>query len=139
MKISLILKIVGSLHFLLGLGLWTMLIFGTEIFMSSFGGVSLTLKTFKAVASTADVVGAHSIAIGLLLFFCSYIKEKESLKIILLGELAVMLCLLCIALYNTFSPYWAPELPGYTGPPPPFWLIIVLNPLLCIYGYIKGK
>ena len=38
MKISLILKIVGSLHFLMGFGLWTILIFGAEIFMSSFGG-----------------------------------------------------------------------------------------------------
>ena len=136
MKNSSIIKILGSMHFALGSMLIGMLVFGGEMWMEQ---ANINLKTLKAIQGTADVVGASHIGIGLLLFFCSSIKDLNSIKKVLVGELGLMACMLCVALFNTFSTYWAPELPGYNGPPPPFWFIIVLNPVLCIYGYYKGK
>ena len=137
MKVSLILKIVGALHVAVGGMLIYLLLFAHEMLMESMGA-DVSLKTFKAVQSTADVVGALNVGIGLLLIFCSYIKDLSSAKKVLIGEIALMFCMLCVALFNTFSTYWAPELPG-TGPPPPFWLLLVINPSLCVYGYFRGK
>ena len=70
-----------------------------------------------------------------MLIFAADIVAPGASPETVVGELVLMLCLLFIALFNTFHPYWGPE---YSGPPPPFWLIIVLNPSLCIYGYYKG-
>ena len=25
------------------------------------------------------------------------------------------------------------------GPPPPFWIVLIVNPLLCIYGLVNNK
>ena len=130
MKISLIIKIVGTMHLVLGVALWGMLIFAADIVAPG-----ASPETVVAVQGTADVVGAHSVGIGLLLIVLSFIKDIESARLVLVGELVLMITLLFIALFNTFHPYWGPE---YSGPPPPFWLIIVLNPSLCIYGYYKG-
>ena len=130
MKISLIIKIVGTMHLVLGIALWGMLIFAADIVAPG-----ASPETIVAVQGTADVVGAHSVGIGLLLIVLSFIKDIESARLVLVGELVLMIPLLFIALFNTFHPYWGPE---YSGPPPPFWLIIVLNPSLCIYGYYKG-
>ena len=138
MKVSLILKIVGTLHVAVGGMLIYLLLFAHEMLMESMGA-DVSLKTFKTVQSTADVVGALNIGIGLLLVFCSYIKDLSSAKKVLIGEIALIFCMLCVALFNTFSTYWAPELPGYTGPPPPFWLLLVINPSLCVYGYFKSE
>ena len=130
MKISLIIKIVGAGHLVLGVSLW-----GLLIFVGNIVGPGASPETVVAVQGTADVVGAHSVGIGLLLIVLSFIKDIESARLVLVGELVLMIALLFIALFNTFHPYWGPE---YSGPPPPFWFIIILNPSLCIYGYYKG-
>ena len=130
MKISLIIKIIGTMHLVLGVALWGMLIFAADIVAPG-----ASPETVVAVQGTADVVGAHSVGIGLLLIVLSFIKDIESARLVLVGEFILMIALLFIALFNTFHPYWWPE---YSAPPPPFCLIIVLNPSLCIYGYYKG-
>ena len=57
------------------------------------------------------------------------------LRKVLSGELALMFCFLAVALFNTF--YAGIIVDG--GPPPPFWIVLIANPLLCIYGLIKNK
>tara|TARA_E500000331_G_scaffold64608_1_gene59361 strand:- start:13 stop:330 length:318 start_codon:yes stop_codon:yes gene_type:complete len=79
MKVSLILKIVGTLHVAVGGMLIYLLLFAHEMLMESMGA-DVSLKTFKTVQSTADVVGALNVGIGLLLIFCSYIKDLSSAK-----------------------------------------------------------
>ena len=60
-------------------------------------------------------------------------KDKKSLKKVLSGELALMSCLLVVALFNTFNAGTIVD----GGPPPPFWIVLISNPLLCIYGLNK--
>ena len=67
MKISLIIKIIGTMHLVLGVALWGMLIFATDIVAPG-----ASPETVVAVQGTADVVGAHSVGIGLLLIAVSY-------------------------------------------------------------------
>jgi len=46
-----------------------------------------------------------------------------------------MFCFLAVALFNTFNA-------GTTvdgGPPPPFCMVLIVNPLLCIYGLLNNK
>ena len=86
MKISLIIKIIGTMHLVLGVALWGMLIFATDI-VAPYDST----ETVVAVQGTADVVGAHSVGIGLLLIVLSFIKDIESARLVLVGELVLMI------------------------------------------------
>ena len=130
MKLKNILKTTGALHILLGLLIINLLIFSVETIAGNASSETLLL-----VRGTADVVGASNLGIGFLLIICSTIKDKKSLKKVLSGELALMACLLSVALFNSFNAGTIVD----GGPPPPFWIILVANPLLCIYGLIKAN
>ena len=92
-------------------------------------------KTLLFVRGTADVVTATNLGISFKLIFFSSIKDKKSLKKVLSGELALMACLLAVVLFNTFNAGTIVD----GGPPPPFWVILIVNPLLCIYGLVKKE
>ena len=47
-------------------------------------------ETLLLVRGTTDVVAASNLRIGFLLIFSSSIRDKKSLKKVLLGELALM-------------------------------------------------
>ena len=130
MKLKNILKTTGSLHILLGLLIIFLLIFSVETIAGNASSETLLL-----VRGTADVVAASNLGIGFLLIFCSSIKDKKSLKKVLSGELALMTCLLAVALFNTFNAGTIVD----GGPPPPFWVVLILNPILCTYGLVKRK
>ena len=83
-------------------------------------------KTLLLVRGTADVVTATNLGISFKLIFCSSIKDKKSLKKVLSGELALMACLLVLALFNTF--YTGRIVDG--GPPSLFWVVLIVNPVL---------
>ena len=40
-----------------------------------------------------------------------------------------------VALFNTFNAGTIVD----GGPPPPFWIVLIVNPLLCIYGLINNR
>ena len=84
---------------------------------------------------SADVVAASNLGIGFLLIICSSIKDKVSLRKVLSGELVLMFCFLAVALFNTFNAGSIVD----GGPPPPFWIVLIVNPLLCIYGLFNNK
>ena len=130
MKLKNILKTTGSLHILLGLLIIFLLIFSVETIAGNASSETLLL-----VRGTADVVAASNLGIGFLLIICSSIKDKKSLKKVLLGELALMTCLLSVALFNTFNAGTIVD----GGPPPPFWVVLIVNPILCTYGLVKRK
>ena len=130
MKLKNILKTTGSLHILLGLLIIFLLFFSVETIAGNASSETLLL-----VRGTADVVAASNLGIGFLLIICSSIKDKKSLKKVLSGELALMTCLLAVALFNTFNAGTIVD----GGPPPPFWVVLIVNPLLCIYGLFKKK
>ena len=130
MKLKNILKTTGSLHILLGLLIIFLLIFSVETIAGNASSETLLL-----VRGTADVVAASNLGIGFLLIICSSIKDKKSLKKVLSGELALMACLLAVALFNTFNAGTIVD----GGPPPPFWVVLILNPILCTYGLVKRK
>ena len=130
MKLKNILKTTGSLHILLGLLIIFLLIFSVETIAGNASSETLLL-----VRGTADVVAASNLGIGFLLIICSSIKDKKSLKKVLSGELALMACLLAVALFNTFNAGTIVD----GGPPPPFWVVLILNPILCTYGLVEGK
>jgi len=46
-----------------------------------------------------------------------------------------MACLLAVAFFNTFNAGRIVD----GGPPPPFWVILIVNPILCTYGLVKRK
>ena len=98
MKLKNILKTTGALHILLGLLIISLLIFSVETIAGDASSETLLL-----VRGTADVVAASNLGIGFLLIICSSIKDKKSLKKVLSGELALMACLLAVALFNTFN------------------------------------
>ena len=130
MNLKNILKTTGSLHILLGLLIIFLLIFSVETIAGNASSETLLL-----VRGTADVVAASNLGIGFLLIICSSIKDKKSLKKVLLGELALMSCLLAVALFNTFNAGTIVD----GGPPPPFWVVLIVNPILCTYGLVKKK
>ena len=130
MKLKNILKTSGSLHILLGLLIIFLLIFSVETIAGNASSETLLL-----VRGTADVVAASNLGIGFLLIICSSIKDKKSLKKVLSGELALMSCLLAVALFNTFNAGTIVD----GGPPPPFWVVLIVNPILCTYGLVKRK
>ena len=130
MKLKNILKTTGSLHILLGLLIIFLLIFSVETIAGNASSETLLL-----VRGTADVVAASNLGIGFLLIICSSIKDRKSLKKVLSGELALMTCLLAVALFNTFNAGTIVD----GGPPPPFWVVLIVNPILCTYGLVKRK
>ena len=129
MKLKNILKTTGALHILLGLLIIVLLIFSVETIAGNASSETLLL-----VRGTADVVAASNLGIGFLLIICSSINDKKSLIRVLSGELALMACLLAVALFNTLNAGTIVD----GGPPPPFWFVLIVNPLLCFYGLIKG-
>ena len=130
MKLRNILKTTGALHILLGLLIIFLLVFSVETIAGNASN-----KTLLLVRGTADVVAASNLGIGFLLIICSSIKDKKSLKKVLSGELALMSCLLVVALFNTYNAGTIVD----GGPPPPFWIVLIVNPLLCIYGLVNNK
>ena len=130
MKLKNILKTTGSLHILLGLLIIFLLIFSVETIAGNASSETLLL-----VRGTANVVAASNLGIGFLLIICSSIKDKKSLKKVLSGELALMAFLLAVALFNTFNAGTIVD----GGPPPPFWVVLIVNPILCTYGLVKRK
>ncbi len=111
MKIKTILKTVGSLHLLLGLLLISMLIFSIDTIAPS-----VSAETLLFIRGSADVVAATNIGIALLLIISSSIRDHESAKKVLLGELVLMSCLLIVAVFNTLNAGVIVD----AGPPPPF-------------------
>ena len=130
MKLKNILKTTGALHILLGLLIIYLLIFSVETIVGNASS-----KTLLLVRGTADVVAASNFGIGFLLIICSSIKDKASLRKVLSGELVLMFCLLAVALFNSFNAGTIVD----GGPPPPFWCVLIVNPLLCIYGLNKDN
>ena len=130
MKLKNILKTTGTLHILLGLLIIALLIFSIETIAGNASS-----ETLLIVRGTADVVAASNLGIGFLLIICSAIKDKASLRKVLTGELALMASLLFVAVFNTFNAGTIVD----GGPPPPFWIVLTINPLLCIYGLIKKQ
>ena len=130
MKLKNILKTTGVLHILLGLLIIFLLIFSVETIVGNAPN-----ETLRLVRGTADVVAASNLGIGFLLIICSSIKDKLSLRKVLSGELVLMFCFLAVALFNTFNAGTIVD----GGPPPPFWIVLVINPLLCIYGLLNNK
>ena len=130
MKIKTILKSVGSLHLLLGVLLIKLLIFSVDTIAPS-----VSAETLLFVRGTADVVAATNIGIGFLLIISSSIRDHESVKKVLLGELALMSCLLIVAVFNTLNAGVIVD----AGPPPTFWIVLIANPVFCTYGLLKGK
>ena len=127
MKLKNILKTIGVFHILLGLLIITLLIFSIETIAGNASSQTLLL-----VRGTANVVAASNLGIGFLLIICSSIKDKESLKKVLSGELVLMACLLAVALFNTFNAETIVD----GGPPPPFWIILIVNPISVSYTHL---
>ena len=130
MKLKNILKTTGVFHIMLGILIIYLLIFSVKIIAGDASSDKLLL-----VRGTADVVAASNLGIGGLLIICSSIKDKASLRKVLLGELALMFCFLAVALFNNFNAGTIVD----GGPPPPFWIVLIVNPLLCIYGLLNNK
>ena len=130
MKIKKILKAVGSLQLLLGVMLINLLIFSIDTIAPS-----VLAETLLFIRGTADVVAATNIGIGFLLIISSSIRDHESAKKVLLGELVLMSCLLIVAIFNTLNAGVIVD----AGPPPTFWVVLIANQVLCTYGLLKGK
>jgi len=130
MKIKTILKTVGSLQIVLGVILIPMLIFSVDTIAPS-----LSAETMLFVRGFADVVAASNIGIGFLLIIASSIRDHESARKVLFGELGLMSCLLIVAVFNTLNAGVIVD----AGPPPPFWIVLIANPVFCTYGLLKGK
>jgi len=130
MKLKNILKTTGALHLFLGALIIFLLIFSVETIAGN-----ASRETLLIVRGTADVVAASNIGIGFLLIICSSIKDKVSLRKVLSGELVLMFCLITVALFNTFNAGTIVD----GGPPPPFWVVLIVNPILCTYGLVKRK
>ena len=130
MKIKTILKAVGSLHLLMGVVLINILIFSVDTIAPS-----VSAETLLFIRGSADVVAATNIGIAFLLIISSSIRDHESAKKVLLGELVLMSCLLIVAVFNTLNSGVIVD----AGPPPPFWIVLIANPVLCTFGLLKGK
>ena len=130
MKIKTILKAVGSLQIVLGVILIPMLIFSVETIAPS-----VSAETMLFVRGFADVVAASNIGIGFLLIIASSIRDHESARKVLFGELGLMSCLLIVAVFNTLNAGIIVD----AGQPSPYWIFLIANPVLCIYGLLKDK
>ena len=130
MKIKTILKTVGSLQIVLGVILIPMLIFSVDTIAPS-----LSAETMLFVRGFADVVAASNIGIGFLLIIASSIRDHESARKVLFGELGLMSCLLIVAVFNTLNAGIIVD----AGQPSPYWILLIANPVLCTYGLLKDK
>ena len=130
MKLKNILKTTGILHIILGLLIIYLLIFSIETIAGNSSNETLLL-----VRCTADVVAASNLGICCLLIICSSIKDKFSLRKVLYVELVSMFCFLAVALFNTLNAGTIVN----GGPPPPFWIVLIANTLLCTYGLTKNN
>jgi hypothetical protein len=82
-----------------------------------------------------DIVAASNIGIGFLLIVASSIREHESARKVLLGELGLMSCLLIVAIFNILNVGIIVD----SGQPSLYWILLITNPVLCTYGLLKGK
>ena len=130
MKIKTILKTFGHLQILLGLILIPMLIFSIDTFAPSVSAERIVL-----IRGFVDVVAASNIGIGFLLIVVSSIRDHESTRKVLFGELGLMSCLLIVAVFNTLNAGIIVD----AGQPSPYWILLIANPVLCTYGLLKDK
>ena len=130
MKIKTILKTVGSLQIVLGVILIPMLIFSVDTIAPSVSD-----ETMLYVRGFVDVVAASNIGIGFLLIVASFIREHESARKVLLGELGLMSCLLIVAVFNTLNVGIIVD----SGQPSLYWILLIANPVLCAYRLLKDK
>ena len=130
MKIKTILKTVGSLQIVLGVILIPLLIFSVDAIVPSVSD-----ETMLLVRGFVDVVAASNIGIGFLLIVASFIREHESARKVLLGELGLMSCLLIVAVFNTLNVGIIVD----SGQPSLYWILLIANPVLCTYGLLKDK
>ena len=130
MKIKTILKTIGSLQIVLGVILIPMLIFSVDTIAPS-----LSAETMLFVRGFADVVAASNIGIGFLLIIASSIRDHESARKVLFGELGLMSCLLIVAVFNILNAGIIVD----AGQPSPYWSLLIANPVLCTYGLLKDN
>ena len=130
MKIKTILKAVGSLQIVLGIILIPLLIFSVDTIVPSVSD-----ETMLFVRGFVDVVAASNIGIGFFLIVASCIREHESTRKVLLGELGLMSCLLIVAVFNTLNVGIIVD----SGKPSLYWILLIANPVLCTYGLLKDK
>ena len=130
MKIKTILKTVGSLQIVLGVILFPLLIFSVDTIVPS-----VSEETMLFVRGFVDVVAASNIGIGFLLIVASFIREHESARKVLLGELGLTSCLLVLAVFNTLNMGIIVD----SGQPSLYWILLIANPVLCTYGLLKDK
>ena len=131
MKIALILRIIGVLHIFIGILLFILILMPNDIASNIFGIPSNEIMIWFKTPMT--VVASMNLGLGILLIISSSFNDYKSKKYILLGEIGMMVCILLGALFNQFSSFTA------TGPPLPFWAMVILNLLFSIYGYYKGE
>ena len=130
MKIKMILKAVGSLQILLGVILTPMLIFSANTIAPS-----VSAETMLFMRGFVDVIAASNIGIGFLLIVASSIRDHQSARKVLLGELGLMSFLLIVAVFNILNMGIIVE----SGLPSPFWILLIANPILCTYELLKDK
>ncbi len=130
MKIKTILKTVGSLQILFGVILIPMLIFSVDTIASS-----VSAETMLFIRGFVDVLAASNIGVGFLLIVASSIRDHQSAKKVLLGELGLMSCLLIVAAFNIINAGIIVD----SGQPSQFWILLIVNPILCTYGLLKDK
>ena len=134
MKVSSILKMVGGLHLTFGCVMLGILMFDVETLVAP-AVEPATPKLLMTIRGFGGELMTCQIGMGLFLIICSRIKDLSAAKIVLLAEVALMACALCVATFNTLNSGTIVD----AGPPQVFWLILILNPLLCIYGSFEGK
>ena len=127
MGIANILRICGVLHIAIVLGLIVAIFFSDSWFPD---GASVdNIGTGK---NLSIFVLGHGVGLGIILILASFIKDLASAKLILLGEIVLVLCMMLGSLFTTFVlDTWS------DGPPPPVWVILIINLLLCLYGRFK--
>ena len=127
MGIANILRICGALHIAIVLGLIVAIFFSDSWFPD---GASVD-HTVTGKNLSIFVLG-HGVGLGIILILASFIKDVASAKLILLGEIVLVLCMMLGSLFTTFVlDTWS------DGPPPPVWVILIINLLLCLYGRFK--
>ena len=129
MKINIILKLVGLFHFIIGVVLLIVIIMPNNIASNIFHVPSSEHVIWLKTPMT--VVASMNLGLGLLLVISSAIKNTQSAKLVLLGEVFMMFFILLGALFNDFSSFTA------TGPPLILYLMIIFNLLFCLYVYFK--